>query len=64
MSIDYGGWYIMRLMVHEGRMRAFVDDYEIYNSNASFPVTTYGEPHLAVRYGVAEFEYMRILTIP
>ncbi|MDH5688907.1 MAG: hypothetical protein OEZ48_13740 [Candidatus Bathyarchaeota archaeon] len=47
-----------------GRMRAFVDDNEIYDSNSSFPTTTYGEPHLAVRYGVALFEYVRILTIP
>jgi len=23
----------------------------------------YGEPHLAVRYGIAVFEYVRILTI-
>ena len=64
MSINYGEWYVIRLIVHNGRMRAFVDDNEIYDSNSSFPVTTYGEPHLAVRYGVAEFEYVRILTIP
>ena len=64
MSIDYGEWYIMRLMVLKGRMRAFVDDYEIYDSNSSFPVATYEEPHLAVRYGNAVFEYVRILTIP
>ena len=64
MSIDYGKWYVMRLMVHNGRMRAFVDDNEIYGSNSSFPVTSYGEPHLAVRYAVAVFEYLRILTIP
>jgi len=36
MSIDYGEWYIMRLMVHNGRMRAFVDGNEIYDSNSSF----------------------------
>jgi len=64
MSIDYGEWYFMRLMVLNGRMRAFVDGNEVYNSNSSFPVTTYGEPHLAVRYGIAAFEYVRILTIP
>ena len=63
MSIDYGEWYVMRLMVLNGRMRAFVDDYEIYDSNSSFPVTSYGEAHLAVRYGAAVFEYVRILTI-
>jgi hypothetical protein len=63
-SIDYGEWYVMRLMVHNGRMRAFVNDSEIYDSNSSFPVTTYEEPHLAVRYGIALFEYVRMLTIP
>jgi hypothetical protein len=64
MSMDYSEWYLMRLMVHSGRMREFVDDYEIYDSNSSFPVTSYEEPHLAVRYAVALFEYVRILTIP
>ena len=63
MSIECGEWYIMRLMVHSGRMIAFVNGSEIYDSNSGFPVTSYGEPHLAVRYTVAVFEYMRILTI-
>ena len=63
MRIDYDEWYVMRLMVLDGRMRAFVDDNEIYDSNSSFPVASYGEPHLAVRYGAAVFEYVRILTI-
>ncbi|MDH5441685.1 MAG: hypothetical protein OEY31_13875 [Candidatus Bathyarchaeota archaeon] len=49
-----------RLISLNGRMRAFVDDYEIYDSNSSFPVRTYGEPHLAVRYGVAVVEYVKI----
>ena len=40
-------------------MRAFVNDNEILDFNSSFPVTSYGEPHLAVRYGVAAFEYVR-----
>jgi hypothetical protein len=26
-------------------------------------IASYGEPHLAVRYGIAVFEYVRILTI-
>jgi hypothetical protein len=64
MSIDYGEWYVMRLMVHKGRVRAFVDGKEIYDSNSSFLVTTYAEPHLGVRYGIAVYEYVRILAIP
>ena len=63
MSIHYGEWYVMRLMVLNGRMRAFVDENEIYDSNSSFPIGAYEEPHLAVRYGVAVFEYVRILTV-
>jgi len=46
----------MRLIVLNGRMRALVNDNGIYDSNSSFPVTTYEEPHLAVRYGVVVFE--------
>jgi len=60
MSIEYGEWYVMQLMVHDGRMKAFVDGSEIYDSNSSLPVTTYGEPHLSVRYCVAVFEYLII----
>jgi len=45
-------------------MRASVDDNEIYDSNSNSAVMTGGEPHLAVRYGVAVFEYERILAIP
>jgi len=62
MSIEYGEWYVMRLIILNGQMRAFVDGNEIYDSNSSFPVTTYEEPHLAVRYGIAVFEYVRILA--
>jgi len=39
MNIDYDEWYIMRLMVHSGRMKAFVDENEIYDSNSSFPAS-------------------------
>jgi len=49
-------------MVHKIRVRAFVDGKEIYDSNSSFLVTTYAEPHLAARYGVVVYEYVRILT--
>ena len=60
MSINYGEWYTMRLMLHEGVMKAFVGDSEIYVSDSVFPVGEYREPHLAVRYGIAQFEYIRV----
>ena len=33
MRLDYGEWYVMRLMVLNGRMRAFVYGNEIYDSS-------------------------------
>jgi len=45
-------------------LTAFVHGNEVCDSNSSFPVTYHGEPDLAVRCGVAVFEYVRVLTIP
>lgn len=64
VSIEYGVWHVMRFMVHRGRVKAFVDSNAIYDSNASYPVGEYGEPHLAVRYGIARFEYVKIYVAP
>jgi hypothetical protein len=60
VSIEYDVWHVMRFMVHKGRVRAFVDGNPIYDSNASYPVGEYREPHLSVRYGIARFEYLKI----
>jgi len=45
-------------------LTAFVHGNEVCDSNSSFPVTYHGEPDLAVRCGVAVFEYVRVRTIP
>ena len=61
MTIDYDKWYVMRLMVHNGVVKAFLNGTQIYVSNSAFPAGEYREPHLAVRYGVAQFEHLKIL---
>ena len=63
MSIHYDEWYVMRLMVHNGVVKAYVNDIQIYMSEDAFPVGEYREPHLAVRYGVAQFEHVRIFVL-
>ena len=60
VSIEYGEWFVMRLMIYKGIVKAFVNDVQIYGSNESFPVGEYREPHLAVRYGIARFEYLKV----
>ena len=50
----------MRLMVKNGVVKAFVNNVQIYASDTAFPVGEYREPHLAVRYGVAQFEYVKV----
>ena len=62
LSIDYGKWYVMRFMVCNGTVRAFVNESEVYCSNKSYPVGEYHEPHLAVRNAIARFEYVKILV--
>ena len=58
-SIDYSEWYTMKLMVRNGIVKAFLNDILIYASDDAFPVGEYREPHLAVRYAVARFEYVK-----
>jgi hypothetical protein len=62
MEINYGEWYVMKFVVYNGIVKAFVNDVQVYISNDSFPVGTYHEPHLAVKSGVAKFEYVKILA--
>ncbi|KPL17957.1 MAG: hypothetical protein AMJ92_10180 [candidate division Zixibacteria bacterium SM23_81] len=63
MEINYREWYVMKFMVYNGLVKAFVNDVQVYISNNSFPVGTYHEPHLAVKSGMAKFEYVKILTV-
>ena len=59
-SIDYNEWYTMKLIVQNSLMKAYVNDIQIYVSDDAFPAGEYHEPHLAVRYGTAQFEYVRV----
>lgn len=63
MSIEYDEWYVTRLMLHNEVMKAFVNDPQIYESSNAFAVGQYREPHLAVRYGIAQFEYVKVYLI-
>jgi len=63
MNMSYGEWYVMRFMVYEGRVKAFANALQVYSSNSSYPVGEYHEPHLAVQYGVARFEYVKIFIL-
>ncbi len=63
MDITYGEWYVMRFMLHNGIVRAFVNDSQIYVSEDSFPVGEYREPHVAIGHGIARFEYVKIFVV-
>lgn len=63
MEINYREWYVMKFMVYKGVVKAFVNDVQVYISNDNFPIGTYHEPHLAVKSGIAKFEYVKILAI-
>ena len=63
LSIDYGEWYVMRFMIHSGTVRLFVNETQVCVSNESYPVGEYHEPHLAVRYTVARFEYFKVFVL-
>ena len=62
MTVNYGEWYVMRFVVYKGIVRAFVNEVQVYASNDSYPVGEYHEPHLAVRYAIAAFEYVKIFV--
>ena len=53
-----------RRLWRNGIVKAYVNEVQIYMSEEPFPVGEYREPHLAVRYGVAQFEYIRVYVIP
>jgi len=60
MDLTYGESYLMRFTVYSGTVKAFMNDIKIYSSKDSYPVGEYKEPHLAVQYGIARFEYVKI----
>jgi len=61
LNVTYGEWYVLRFLIHKGVIKALVNEVQVYVSNNSFSVGEfYHEPHLAVRYGVARFEYVKI----
>nr|MDO8133676.1 hypothetical protein [Candidatus Njordarchaeum guaymaensis] len=61
--VTYGTWHTIRFMVHNGRIRAFVDGVQVYSSRNTYPVGTYSEPHLTVDEGIARFAYVKIFVI-
>ncbi len=63
VSTSYDQWYVLRFMMHDGQLKAFLDGEELYVSKDRFPVGIYEEPHLAVRYGTVQFEYVKIYAI-
>lgn len=72
----YGEWHVMRFMFHGGKVDVFLNDDRVYSSapddtlsraassGGVWPVAVYHEPHLAVRWGVAAFEYVKVFSIP
>jgi cellulose synthase/poly-beta-1,6-N-acetylglucosamine synthase-like glycosyltransferase len=70
-----GQWYVMRFILQDGKIDAFVDGEHVFSSarqglaeesqngtNGSSSVAVYNEPHVAVRSGVAQFEYVKIFV--
>ncbi len=73
--ISCGQWYVMRLVLRDGKMDAFVDGERVFSTirygkesgvtggkGVLMAATVYSEPHVAVRYGEAQFEYVKIFT--
>jgi len=70
--INRGEWYTMRFIFREGKIDAFLDGDHVFSSvkyaaedalrdsTGVYPVATYAEPHLAVKYGIAAFKHVKI----
>ncbi len=73
----YGQWRLLRFMLIEGEVSAWIGDDRVYSSTEAaaarkaidpesadttgiYPVGVYHEPHVAVRWGEASFDYVRI----
>lgn len=75
-TIEYNKWYIMRFMIRDNLIKAFLNGTLVYASDWRFytgsnytaadqtsefiPVGNYREPHISVLDGTADFEYVRI----
>lgn len=75
-TIEYNTWYIMRFMIRDNLVKAFLNgtqlfasDWHRYTGSGNtvvsqigdfLPVGNYREPHISVLDGTAEFEYVRI----
>lgn len=74
--IEYNKWYILRFMIRDNMIKAFLNgtpvyasDWHLYTGSAYasidraggfLPVGNYREPHISVLDGTADFEYVRI----
>jgi len=59
--IEYGVWYTVRFVIYKGRIKAFLNDSKVYDSEESYPVgEVYREPHLALFNGTVRWEYVKI----
>jgi cellulose synthase/poly-beta-1,6-N-acetylglucosamine synthase-like glycosyltransferase len=72
----YGEWYVVQFMFLRGEVHVYVDGDHVFSSVAAaarrksdsqeadttgaYPVGTYHEPHLAVKWGVAAFDYVAL----
>jgi hypothetical protein len=72
----YDRWYIMRFMMRDGQIKAFLNGKLVYSSEwrsvavpgetqsdrstGALPFGVYREPHLTVLDGTADFEYVRV----
>ena len=62
-NISYNEWYIMRFLVYNGRIKAFVNDLQVCALDKTLPADgIYKQPHLAVCHGTAIFDYVKIFV--
>ncbi|NIM18920.1 MAG: hypothetical protein GTO42_02695 [Candidatus Latescibacteria bacterium] len=66
--VHYNDWYVMRFMIYRNEVKAFVNGIPVLpkleSIDEKLPVGVYHEPHVTVAYGVAQFEYVKILVAP
>ena len=60
VELGGGAPHVMRFVVYRGAVTAYLDGATVFRSSGTYPVGSYGEPHLAVESGVGRFEYVKI----